>query len=187
MKKNFRAHAFHLRGGIWAILFFVILFGAAPTPCSMCLGLPFIILGQLLRFWAVGCIRRYRGEKVGAEKLTTWGPYAFVRNPLYVGNGLIGLGWGIMAGFWPAVTFVLAFILLYVIMIVPHEESFLTEKFGEEYLAYRASTGAFFPKKWPTGRIKGAFDRSILWISERYSFAVTAFGTTLIIIKGFYF
>ena len=182
--KYIREKAFQLRGGVWTLLFFAMLFLAQPTGDSILLGLPLVLLGQALRFWAVGCIGRYRGEQVGAQALATWGPYAFVRNPLYVGNGLIGLGWGLMAGPFSTLVFVVTFVLLYTVLIVPHEESFLSEKFGTEYDAYKARTGSFFPKAWPKSKIAGPFDKKVLWISERHSLLTTVVGSLLIIAKG---
>jgi protein-S-isoprenylcysteine O-methyltransferase Ste14 len=180
--------AFQLRGGLWTLLFAAILIRARPTGFSVLSGLPFVVMGQALRFWAAGCIGRYRGERVGAETLTTWGPYAFVRNPLYVGNGLIGLGWGIMAGPLPALIFAVAFVLLYTVLIVPYEEAFLTKKFGAEYTRYREKTGAFFPRfpcAWPD-RVAGPFDRGVLWASERYSLLTTVVGSLLIAGRGIF-
>lgn len=182
--QRIREQAFKLRGGVWTLLFVAMLLLAHPTTQSVFLGLPFVITGQLLRFWAVGCIGRYRGERVGAEALATWGPYAFVRNPLYVGNGIIGLGWGVMAGPWATAIFVAAFFLLYTVLIVPHEEAFLLQKFGDAYRRYRDVTGAFIPGSWPSGRIAGRFDRRVLWVSERHSLLVTVVGTLLIVGKS---
>ncbi|MDR1378147.1 MAG: isoprenylcysteine carboxylmethyltransferase family protein [Synergistaceae bacterium] len=182
--KRIGEKAFRLRGGVWTLLFAAMLFLAHPTPSSMLWGGPLVAVGQALRFWAVGCIGRYRGERVGAMTLTTWGPYAFVRNPLYLGNGLIGLGWGLMTGFWPTVFFVITFVLLYTVFIVPHEESFLSEKFGMEYGRYKERTGRFFPKAWPVGRIAGPFDKRILWTSERHSLLTTVGGSLLIAVKS---
>jgi protein-S-isoprenylcysteine O-methyltransferase Ste14 len=176
--------AFRLRGGVWTLLFVIILLTAHPSGQSILRGLPLVALGQALRFWAVGCIGRYRGERVGAQTLTTWGPYAFTRNPLYMGNGLIGLGWGSMAGFLPTVIFVITFVLLYTVLIIPHEESFLSEKFGAEYNRYKERTSRFFPAKWPRGRIAGPFDKRVLWTSERYSLLTAVVGSLLIIVKG---
>jgi protein-S-isoprenylcysteine O-methyltransferase Ste14 len=183
--RKIRESAFRLRGGVWTLLFAAIIFLARPTKTSMLLGLPLVVMGQLLRFWAVGCIGRYRGERVGALSLVTWGPYAFVRNPLYAGNALIGLGWGIMAGPLAVVVFVITFVLLYTLLIVPHEESFLLEKFGADYSRYREKTGRFFPKNWPGGRISGPFDSKVLWVSERHSLLTTVAGSLLIFAKFF--
>jgi hypothetical protein len=80
--------------------------------------------------------------------------------------------------------FVITFVLLYTVLIVPHEESFLLEKFGAEYSRYKERTGGFFPVSWPVGRISGPFDRKILWVSERHSLLTTVVGSLLIIVKG---
>ena len=178
-----RALVFRLRGGIWTLLFVVILAVARVTLFSFCLGLPFVVLGQIWRCWAAGSIGRYRGERVGAERLVTWGPYAFVRNPLYLGNGLIGLGWGLMSGPWATIIFLVTFVLVYEFLIVPYEESFLLDTFGTEYQAYRERTGSFIPKRWPE-RIFGPFDAKILWMSERHTLWTTLLGTLLIGAKG---
>lgn len=172
--------AFRLRGGVWTVLFAVILFVSSPSPLRVFLGLFPVVIGQALRFWGVGCIVLYRGEKVKADRLVTWGPYSFARNPLYVANGLIGLGWGIMSGFWAVVFFILTFIVLYGFLIVPWEERFLRKKFGKSYLSYCRSVGPFFPKKWPPVLISGPFDPSIIWKSEVHSLVVNLLATALI-------
>ena len=181
--KSFQVWAFKMRGGLWTLLFVVILAMARPTPRSLAMGLVPVVLGQLWRFWAAGSIGRYRGEAVGAERLATRGPYALMRNPLYFGNGLIGLGWGIMAGPWAALIFMAGFVVLYGMLIIPHEEAFLLERFGEEYEDYRRATGGFFPKTWPGGRLKGPFDAGVLWRSERHTLLTTVVGTCLILAR----
>nr|PIE55560.1 MAG: cobalt-zinc-cadmium resistance protein [Dethiosulfovibrio peptidovorans] len=179
-KSNLRAAAFRLRGGIWTALFLAILWLASPSAPSVAIGLIPVMLGQALRCWAAGCIGRYRGERVSAKRLATWGPYSLCRNPLYVGNGLIGLGWGIMAGIVPLILFALTFWVLYGLLIVPWEERFLLKKFGDAYRRYRRTVGAFCPKQWPVCVELGSFDLSILWRSERHSLLVTLLGTVVL-------
>ena len=82
------------------------------------------------------------------------------------------------------IIFVITFVLLYTVLIVPHEESFLLEKFGLEYSRYRERTGSFFPRSWPKDRISGPFDSKILWASEFHSLLTTVVGSLLIIAKG---
>lgn len=181
---DLRAAAFKLRGGVWTAMFLAVLFVAEPASVrAIGGGLFFVALGQGIRFWAVGCITRYRGEKVGAEELVTWGPYGLVRNPLYVGNGLIGAGWGLLAGWKALLLFAVAFIVLYGLLIVPWEEAFLRGKFGEAYEEYMKRTGRFFPKKFSLEELNGPFDPSILWKSERYSVFVTLAGTILLLLR----
>lgn len=175
-----QSRAFRLRGGVWTVLFLAILSVSSPSPVRVFIGLFPVVLGQFLRFWAVGCIVLYRGEKVKANRLVTWGPYSLARNPLYVANGLIGLGWGIMSGLWGVVLFALTFWVLYCLLIVPWEEEFLRKKFGKSYVSYCRSVGAFFPKRIPPEVVSGPFDPSIIRKSEIHSLAVTLLGTALI-------
>lgn len=181
-----REAAFRLRGGLWTLLFIVVLVVAEPVSRgTAALGLLIVALGQGIRFWAAGSITLYRGEKVRAAKLVTWGPYALARNPLYIGNGLIGAGWGLMAGGRALLLFAAGFLIIYCLLIIPWEEAFLQGKFGTDYEEYRANTGRFFPLRLPSGRIKGPFEPSILWESERHSLLVTAAGTALLLARVF--
>lgn len=185
-----RSWAFKYRGGVWTALFAVILAVARPLRGRVAAGVLLVALGQLTRFWGAGCIVRYRGEEVGAERLATWGPYALVRNPLYVGNGLIGLGWGWISGNLATVIFLVTFWVLYGLLIVPHEEAFLRGRFGAEYEDYCARVGRFFPRSlsretWSRVRA-GSYDASILLKSEIHSLWVHVLGTILILSRFFW-
>lgn len=183
--QKLRAWAFKQRGGIWTVLFLVILVLARPLPGRIVPGLILVLLGQLLRFWGVGCITLYRGEEVKAQRLATWGPYALVRNPLYVANGVLGLGWAWMSGNVPTLVFATAFYVLYGVLIVPHEEAFLARKFGQEYEDYKKRVGRFVPKNFSREALShvgaGGYDASILLKSEIHSLLVTVVGTALIL------
>ena len=179
---DIRAVVFKMRGGIWTALFLAVWFLAEPPEAYRSFfGLLLVLLGQLLRFWAAGCITRYRGEHVGAARLTTWGPYGVVRNPLYGGNWLIGAGWGVFAGWKALLLFVLSFWVLYCAIIVPYEEEYLSKTFGDAYARYHAGTGRFLPRGISQDRLRGPFDFSVLWRSERHSFYVTLAGTLLLL------
>ena len=183
--QKLRAWAFKQRGGIWTVLFLVILVLARPLPGRIVPGLILVLLGQLLRFWGAGCITLYRGEEVKAQRLATWGPYALVRNPLYVANGLLGLGCAWMSGNVPTLVFATAFYVLYGVLIVPHEEAFLARKFGQEYEDYKKRVGRFVPKNFSREALShvgaGGYDASILLKSEIHSLLVTVVGTALIL------
>ncbi len=182
---RFREEVFRLRGAIWTALFIAIAFIASPTPGSVALGVPFVLAGQGVRFWAAGTIMRYRGEKVSARGLVTWGPYAWCRNPLYVGNFLIGLGWSVMASFYAILVYAAFFFVVYFVGIVPLEEKFLSATFGEEYSRYRARVPSFIPRQPQKKALRGPFSSGVLWKSERHSFLVTLFGTLVLVLKMF--
>lgn len=179
------ALAFKYRGGVWTVLFAVMIFIARPVAHRIPLGVALVIVGQCVRLWGTGCIKLYRGETVKAEELATWGPYALVRNPLYVGNGIIGLGLAWIAGNAAVAVFAVAFCVLYGLLVVPHEEAFLSRKFGKEYEDYKKRVGRFFPKslsKETLARVRmGTFDRSVLKKSEIHSIWIHAAATLLMV------
>ena len=82
----------------------------------------------------------------GAEFLCTSGPYAYVRNPLYVANMARGIGVCIAINEWYAYALFLLSNLIVFSIIIPHEERFLEEKFGETFLEYKKSTRRFIPR-----------------------------------------
>jgi len=81
-----------------------------------------------------------------AETLNTTGMYSVVRNPLYLGNLLMGLSVALfLRVWWVPLIYVLCFMLYYERIILA-EERFLREKFGAEYLAWASHTPAFLPR-----------------------------------------
>ena len=88
-------------GFLCAILFMVF---AQPRPTTLAVGAVVSILGLAIRAWASGHIRKN-------SALATSGPYAFTRNPLYLGSFLLGVGFTIASGFWPlGILFALLFL-----------------------------------------------------------------------------
>ncbi len=179
-----RGWAFRMRGGIWTVIALVVLSRIRPGEGFPLFGILVVLTGQALRFWAAGIIEGYRSEKVNAGFLVTWGPFALVRNPLYLGNGLIGLGWGLMGGMEAAFIFCVAFVILYGLLIIPYEEEFLEERFGTAYIEYKLRTPRILPCKMPErGELGGPFDRGRLWKSERHSVYVTLAGTMIFLLR----
>jgi hypothetical protein len=72
------------RSAGWALRILVLT--ARPTPRSLLLALPCLLLGEAVRLWASGHIEK-------TERLATGGPYAHTRNPLYVGSSRLGWLW----------------------------------------------------------------------------------------------
>lgn len=177
-----REWIFRMRGGIWTLLFIAILFMVrGTTPRIIAVSLAVVALGQLWRCWSAASIGLYRGENVKALKLATTGPYALMRNPLYFGNFVIGLGWSLIAGGWAVVIFTVSFFVLYVIVIIPHEESFLRSKFGNEYEDYCMRVGMFRPLSVNIKDITAPVDWSIVKRSEVHTIISTVTGTAIII------
>jgi protein-S-isoprenylcysteine O-methyltransferase Ste14 len=126
---------------VW-LLVLPFLWFAHPNEARLWVGAGVAILGLLIRGWAAGTIRK-------EEELTTSGPYAFTRNPLYLGSLLIGLGvtWAGGGWLWPAV-FLVFFGLVYT-TTMRGEARLLTELFGARYRDYAANVPAFVPRPTP--------------------------------------
>lgn len=185
VSKKISSIAFKCRGLFWA------LFAAAalilPTQFDQSryiVGMVIVVLGQMVRFWAAGYIPKYRTEKIGAPILVTWGPYRWIRNPLYAGNFIMGLGWALMLGLIWVAAFTAAFLLLYCLIVIPAEEDFLASKFGPQYLDYREKVPSLLPyhrKGFPENSpYSQTFDRNRAWSEEIYSIRINVLVTVLI-------
>lgn len=106
------------------------------------LGFALILLGQIIRVSARG----YKAEHSGqSQALIQGGPYQIVRNPMYLGIFLIGLG-VVLAVFqwWAAVIFILVFIIRYILLIYKEEKKLL-KIFPAAYEKYCRKVPRIFP------------------------------------------
>ncbi len=122
----------------------VALYLARPTPVSVAIGLPFVILGELVRLWASGHIEKTRA-------LATGGPYAHTRNPLYFGSLLLGLGVGVAAASPAVLVALVVYFAAFYPAVIAEEAAFLRQKFGAEYAAWAAAVPVFLARPWPAG------------------------------------
>ncbi|MGA9510221.1 MAG: isoprenylcysteine carboxylmethyltransferase family protein [Candidatus Sulfotelmatobacter sp.] len=108
-------------GFIFAVFYFWL---ARPTWRSMVLGAAVIVPGLLIRALASGHVRKN-------ESLATSGPYAYTRNPLYLGSLLMGVGFAVAArSWWVGFALVVMFLAIY-LPVIRDEEAFLRTKFPE--------------------------------------------------------
>ncbi|MBI1824723.1 MAG: isoprenylcysteine carboxylmethyltransferase family protein [Nitrospirae bacterium] len=130
----------HYRTFLSFCLAVLFLFLARPTPISIGLGIVFVFLGVVLRIWASGYLNKDTHDYV-----TVFGPYAYTRNPLYLGNFFLGLGFIVMGSHWfPLFLYFVLFFVIYRSTILD-EEKLLTGMFGNPYLEYRSKVPRFFP------------------------------------------
>lgn len=127
----------------------VMFFFANPNIWSIFTGLGIALAGEAIRIWGVswaGSETRTTGN-VGGSFLVISGPFAHVRNPLYVGNILMYTGLGIMSfAFFPYLQ-ILGVIFFYFQykLIVQEEELYLEKTYGKDYENYRQKVPRFFP------------------------------------------
>lgn len=155
---------------------------ARPRPVTLMAGATISVLGLLLRAWASGHIRKN-------SLLATSGPYAHTRNPLYLGNFLLGLGFTIGSGWWPlGLLFAVLFLGIY-LPVMRVESETLAQLFGESYQRYARGVPIFLPRVTPyqSGESQTEFDRSLYMRYREYRAAlglVVAWG--LLVFKAYY-
>ena len=110
------------------------------------LGMSVILLGFLIRLWATKHIgRRMPWMKKKGKKLIKTGPYAMVRNPLYIGNIIIAAGLSLLSELiWVVPLIILYFFTLYHLVAL-YEEKKLLERWGEEFSAYLSKVPRWIP------------------------------------------
>jgi len=110
---------------------------AKPDRLSLASGLLFIVAGLVIRALASGHLNKN-------EQLATSGPYAYTRNPLYVGSLVMAVGFAIAArSLWIALILIAMFIGIY-LPVVRAEESYLAQRFPE-FAEYARHVPRFVP------------------------------------------
>jgi protein-S-isoprenylcysteine O-methyltransferase Ste14 len=119
------------------------------TPPSLLLvgaGVAATIAGELIRLWGVhhiGAISRTRSERLGP--LVASGPFALVRNPLYVGNIMLWVGFALAARLVWLAPVILVLLALEYHAIVRWEETLLESRLGQAYRDYAARVPRWLP------------------------------------------
>ena len=125
-------------GFLFAVAYLIF---ARPTPGSLLLGLPVAFIGLLVRAWAAGHI-------VKDAQLTTTGPYAHTRNPLYFGSFLLAAGFA-LAAHWSLLLVVIALFAFIYGPTIETERAEISRRFPEAYPEYQANVPAFAPRLTP--------------------------------------
>lgn len=174
MNGDFDAFVFGKRGALLTVPAAVLAAFGKPSAFSIAIGLPVAFAGEVVRMWAVGFSgTTTRGDTVTAPALVTAGPYAHVRNPLYVGNFVTAAGFAVaftgknsapvrlalIAGSLGAMLGVYA-------VIVPHEEGYLRGTFGADFDDYVARVPRVVPALVPSEPQQGSYDPAVIGNAE---------------------
>jgi len=138
---------------------------ARPAWAWIAAGGVLVMIGLVIRAAASGHIKKNR-------ELTTAGPYAYSRNPLYLGSILIALGFVVAArNAWIAAGAALMFIIIYV-PVVMAEEKYLRSIFAD-YDQYAAHVPRFFPRltAYKSGEA-GGYSRELYMKHREYQAAL---------------
>src|SRR3954470_1865753 len=184
--RSARVGALLFRNRSWLPVLFIGVPLLAPgrmNAVNWFLGAVVIVAGESIRLAGVaaaGTVTRRRSRTV--QRLVTYGVFAWVRNPLYVGNFLIWMGFTVISGvFWFLPLAIVIFAIEYS-LIVRYEEGVLESIFGGEYLTYKQTTPRWWPRP-PRSAEHGPHDWKEAWRSEVSTFLQYAALTVLFIIK----
>ena len=173
-----------------AIAILTLRLGEAPPSAALVgIGIAITVLGELIRLWGVhhiGAISRTRSERLGP--LVASGPFALVRNPLYVGNIGLWVGFALTARLiWlAAAIFVLMAVEYHA--IVRWEEALLESRLGQAYRDYAARVPRWMPVLFNRGERKDRGDERRDEDQEAFSWRETLFserGTFIAIAVGY--
>ena len=146
-----------------------------------------VALGEAIRLWAVlhiGAISRTRSQRLGP--LIVSGPFAHVRNPLYLGNILLWAGFAIGARLLWLAPIVVALLALEYHAIVRWEEGLIEQRIGEPYARYVAGVPRWLPSlsARASDSVTPAFSWQQTLFSERGTLIAIAAGAVLLALRA---
>lgn len=159
------------------------------------IGVLFCVSAALLRTWATAYLNPeiMVDMRMHTSRLVADGPYRYVRNPLYLGNILLGIGFGLMASRIGFVILV-AGMIFFDYRLILREEAGIAASQGNSYLSYCAAV----PRLWPAlrprlpsaGRVPnwadGFLGEAFMWVlaASVAAFAITLNQTVFFVVLG---
>jgi protein-S-isoprenylcysteine O-methyltransferase Ste14 len=120
----------------------VLLWLAQPTPPAIVCGAFVGAIGLIVRAYAAGYLRKQ-------QVLTTGGPYAYTRNPLYLGSAILAAGAAIAMRSWLSAFLLAAYFALVYAAVMKREEQELRIQHGAAFDQYARSVPLFLPRLTP--------------------------------------
>jgi protein-S-isoprenylcysteine O-methyltransferase Ste14 len=135
-----------------------------PSVMSLALGLPVALMGLAIRAWAAGCLAKNR-------QLATGGPYAYTRNPLYLGTLIVAAGLSIAARSWGlGALFAVIFVFVY-LPVIQNESEHLHVLFPD-YGVYASAVPLLLPRLTPwVSATSNAFSKALYLKNQEYNAA----------------
>jgi protein-S-isoprenylcysteine O-methyltransferase Ste14 len=148
-------------GFIIAVVFVLL---AQPTKSSLIAGALVLLPGLVLRGLASGHVQK-------DKQLTTSGPYAYTRNPLYLGSLMLAAGFAIAARSWWIVAIMLLMFALIYVPVIAGEERYLRQAFSG-YDDYARHVPRMLPRISPYGSQQSAYSSALYWKHREYQASI---------------
>ena len=130
-----------------------VLWFSRPAPRSILLGGVAGALGLWIRGYAAGYLHKQ-------EVLTVTGPYAYTRNPLYLGSAVLAFGAAVAMRSWISAFLLLLYFTVFYSIVMRREERELQERHAAAFVEYARAVPLFFPRLLPAkvpGESAGSF------------------------------
>jgi protein-S-isoprenylcysteine O-methyltransferase Ste14 len=137
---------------------------ARPTITSLIAGILIMIPGLALRALASGHVQK-------DKQLTTSGPYAYTRNPLYLGSLLMAAGFAIAARSWWIVGLMLLIFVVIYVPVIAGEERYLRQTFPD-YDDYARHVPRLLPRLTPYGCLRSDYSSARYWKHREYQASI---------------
>ena len=148
-------------GFIFAVVYIWL---ARPTEMSLIIGAAMMIPGLVLRGLASGHVQK-------DKQLTTSGPYAYTRNPLYLGSLMLAAGFAIAARSWWIVAIMLLMFAVIYIPVIAGEERYLRRTFPN-YGDYASHVPRMLPRFSRYGKQQSAYSSARYWKHREYEASI---------------
>ena len=137
---------------------------ARPTKACLITGALVLLPGLVLRGFASGHVQK-------DKQLTTSGPYAYTRNPLYLGSLMLAAGFAIAARSWWIVAIMLAMFAVIYVPVIGGEERYLRQTFPG-YDDYARHVPRMLPRLTPYGSAPSAYSSARYWKHREYEASI---------------
>lgn len=149
---------------------------ARPQTGWLICGVSIAVLGLLLRGYAAGHLRKH-------EQLAVSGPYAYTRNPLYVGSVLFAAGFSVASHSWISTFLLTAYLVVFYPLVIRREQTELETLYGDGFSKYAASVPAFWPRLTPAMQSTTHFSWQLYRKNREYEAAI-GLGVAMAILWG---
>jgi len=138
---------------------------ARPQMKWLLCGVGIAFCGLVLRGYAAGHLRKHK-------KLATSGPYAFTRNPLYLGSVLLAVGFSVASHSWISTLLLAAYLTIFYPVVIRREQGELKTLYGAAFVEYASHVPAFWPRFSPATASTQRFSWPLYRQNREYEAAI---------------
>jgi protein-S-isoprenylcysteine O-methyltransferase Ste14 len=138
---------------------------ARPQLKWLLCGVGIAFCGLLLRGYAAGHLRKHK-------QLAISGPYAFTRNPLYLGSVLLAVGFSVASHSWISTLLLAVYLAIFYPVVIRREQAELETLYGAAFVEYASQVPAFWPRLSPATASMERFSWPLYRQNREYEAAI---------------